>query len=67
MIWLWVVGYLAVACGVAYLVGRFGDSDMRDKVIVVAGMWPFITVLYSPFALVMLLIWFCELGERHSK
>lgn len=67
MIWFWAVGYLAVACGVAYLVGRFGDSDMRDKVPLVAGAWPIMTAVLAPFLFLEFLTLLCRVGEGHRK
>ena len=67
MIWLWVVGYLAVACGVAYLVGRFGDYGCRDKVVLVAFTWPCVLVFAVPFGLLWIVEALMELGERHRK
>ena len=67
MIWLWVVGYFAVGYAVAYIVGRYGDLEFRDKVAVVGLMWPVVLAVTVPFATLFAFEVFKEIGERHRK
>jgi len=53
-------GYLLSVVAAAYLIGRFGDSDLA----VFAVLWP----LWVPVALMMsALQWLADKGEEHQQ